>query len=111
VAQSRITRSNEPQPDLVDFLELDSINIAAWCPDPDAQQPPEQVHLILRIQALAEFSFLVRFKSPATLAFLIEELIRYRREVWPDAPPLDVDLNELRCGRRGKNRVTFESCT
>jgi hypothetical protein len=45
---------------------------------------------------LEEYQFVMRFKSPDTLGFLIEELAKYRRTVWPDAEPLDLALNELR---------------
>lgn len=59
--------------------------ITAWCPDDDAKLPPEQVHFIVHWPAqLSDLPPLViRFKSPDTLGFFIEELIRYRRTVWP----------------------------
>jgi hypothetical protein len=85
--RGKIRRGNYPQPGLIQALEIDEIKIATWCPDERAEVLPEQVHLILRIKHL-EYPFLVRFKSPDTLGFLIEEMIRYRREVWPDAEPL-----------------------
>lgn len=84
------------RPGLEQLVEVDEINIAAWCPDEKAQDPPEQVHFIFTIQDLPEWPVVVRFKSPDTLGFLIEELARYRRLVWPDAEPLSLDLNELR---------------
>lgn len=83
-------------PGLEQLAEIEDINIAAWCPDEKAQEPPEQVHFIFTIQGLPEWPMVVRFKSPDTLGFLIEELARYRREVWPDAEPLNLELNELR---------------
>lgn len=85
-------------PGLTQFAEvdLDELHIAAWCPDEQAQKPPEQVHVTLKLRGLEDLPFLLRFKSPDTLGFLIEELVRYRREVWPDAEPLDIELNELR---------------
>ncbi len=70
-------------------LEVDSTGIAAWCPDELAQEPPEQVHFILKVKGL-DYPFVVRFRSPDTLGFLIEELSDYRRQVWPDAEPLEV---------------------
>lgn len=84
------------KPGLVQFLEIDDLNIAAWCRDEGAQLPPEQVHLHFTVRRLLDYPMLLRFKSPDTLGFLIEELARYRREVWPDAEPLDLSLNELR---------------
>lgn len=76
-------------PGLLQVLEVESTEIATWCPDELAQQPAEQVHLILRVKGLG-YPFVVRFLGPDTLGFLIEELARYRREVWPDAEPLEV---------------------
>lgn len=67
-------------------VEIDEIKIAAWCPDDLAQEPPEQVHFIFRLRDL-DATFVIRYKGPDTLGFLIEELARYRREVWPDAKP------------------------
>jgi hypothetical protein len=46
------------------------------------------VHLILNIKDFP-YPCMLRFKSPDTLGSIIEELTRYRREVWPDAAPLD----------------------
>jgi hypothetical protein len=85
-------------PGLTQFAEvdLDELHIAAWCHDEQAKEPPEQVHVILKLRGLEDLPFLLRFKSPDTLGFLIEELVRYRREVWPEAEPLDLELNELR---------------
>lgn len=94
-ARGKVVRSTTPSLGLIQALEIDEIKIAAWCPDEDAKKPPEQVHLILRFQDL-DYPFLVRFKSPDTMGFLIEEMARYRREVWPEAEPLDLNLNELR---------------
>lgn len=63
-----------------------------WCRDDRAELPPEQVHLIQHVRLDdVEFDVLMRFKSPDTLGFLIEELTRYRREVWPESEPLVLD--------------------
>lgn len=61
--------------------------ITAWCRDEEAKLPPEQVHFIVHWPAqLADLPPLViRFKSPDTIGFFIEELIKYRRTVWPDS--------------------------
>jgi hypothetical protein len=32
------------KPGLMYFGEVEELNIAAWCPDEKAQEPPEQVH-------------------------------------------------------------------
>jgi len=60
--------------------------IVAWCPDDKAQMPPEQVHFILHFPAGVNLPpMAIRFKSPDTLGFFIEELTDYRRTVWPDS--------------------------
>jgi hypothetical protein len=64
--------------------------ICAWCPDDKAQLPPEQVHFLVHWPAqLSDLPPLaIRFKGPDTLGFFIEELVKYRREVWPDGEPV-----------------------
>lgn len=37
-----------------------------------------------------DFPLIMRFKSPDSLGFFIEELAKYRRVVWPEADPVDV---------------------
>lgn len=86
------TRRGGFKPGLEQLAEIEEINIAAWCPDEKAQQPPEQVHLTFTIKGIPEWPMVVRFKSPDTMGFLIEELTRYRREVWPDAEPVNFDV-------------------
>lgn len=85
-----IERSSTPSPGLDTFFELEELRIAAWCPDAKAEEPPEQVHLISKLQEL-NIPIIMRFKGPDTLGFLIEELAKYRREVWPDCEPLFID--------------------
>lgn len=41
-------------------------------------------------QLLGDVPLVIRFKSPDTLGFVIEELAYYRREVWPDAEKIDL---------------------
>jgi REP element-mobilizing transposase RayT len=60
-----------------------------YSPDDKAQMPPEQVHFIIHLPAQMQAPPLVlRFKSPDTLGFFIEELAKYRREVWKDCEPV-----------------------
>lgn len=89
--RGEVTRSTTPEKATFSPLSEPSITIAAWCPDENAQLPPEQVHLIHTIPSLEEYPIIMRFKSPHTLGFLIEELARYRREVWPDAEPVNTE--------------------
>jgi len=73
------------KPGLSYFLEIQQTEIAAWSPGkPEEKLPATQVHFI---QTVKDFpaKLVVRFKGPDTLGFLIEELIKYRRDVWPDS--------------------------
>jgi hypothetical protein len=67
------------------LVGMPDIELGSWRPADD--KPPEQVHMLLHLGADLP-SIVVRFKSPDTLGFLIEELHRYRKEVWPDAEPV-----------------------
>lgn len=78
-----VERSSTPKAGYVRFGEP-VVEILAWCPDAEAKAPPEQVHFVLHYPATMDVPpVLVRFKSPDTLGFIIEELIKYRRVVWP----------------------------
>ncbi len=83
--RGKVERSNEPKKGYLKIGEP-QFEIAAWCRDDAAKLPPEQVHFIVHWPAqLAHLPPLViRFKSPDTLGFFIEELTKYRRTVWPD---------------------------
>jgi hypothetical protein len=86
-----VTRTNKPKSAYLKVGEP-QIEIATWCPDEKAEQPPEQVHFIIHWPAqLSDLPPLVlRFKSPDTLGFFIEELNRYRNAVWPDAEKVNL---------------------
>lgn len=71
-------------------LDVEEHSVAAWCPDKNALQPPTQVHFSMQVKAY-RWPFVVRFKSPDTLGHLIETLASYRRYVWPDCEPLELD--------------------
>jgi hypothetical protein len=86
--RGQVKRSTTPQKAHYAQLGEPAITIAAWCPDDEAKEPPEQVHLVHVIPGLEEYPLILRFKSPDTLGFLIEELTKYRREVWPDCEPV-----------------------
>lgn len=74
-------------------LEGGEIRIAAWCPDAQALKPPEQVHLSFKIAGI-DGAVTMRFKSPDTLGTVIEQLANYRRYVWPDAEPLELEAKD-----------------
>lgn len=90
-ARGSVTRSRTPAGAIESPLGEPEITIAAWCPDDKAKMPAEQVHLVNTIPGMEEYPLIMRFKSPDTLGFLIEELTRYRREVWPDCEPININ--------------------
>ena len=65
-----------------------AIEIEAWSPAEDGSDPT-QVHLVIHPRR-HPLPIVVRFKSPDTLGFLIEELARYRQLVWPAAAPVEL---------------------
>lgn len=89
--RGQVKRSSTPKKAFYAKIGEPELHIAAWCPDDDAKLPPEQVHLVFVIPGLEEHPFICRFKSPDTLGFMIEELSKYRREVWPDAELIGED--------------------
>lgn len=88
--RGNVERSDVPKKGYLKIGEP-QLEIAAWCRDENAELPPEQVHFIIHWPAqLADLPPLViRFKSPDTLGFFIEELIRYRRTVFPDSKKVE----------------------
>jgi hypothetical protein len=92
--RGKVTRSKKPSPGFIRIGEPESITIAAWSPRDDGQNPT-QVHFIFHISdLLGEVLLVMRFKSPDNLGFFIEELARYRREVWPEAEEVKLDPPE-----------------
>jgi hypothetical protein len=83
--RGKVTRSTSPKAGYAQIGEP-QVEIAAWCPDENATLPPEQVHFIFHWPAQLAYlpPLVARFKSPDTLGFIVEELIKYRRVVWPD---------------------------
>jgi hypothetical protein len=88
--RGNIERSNTPKKAYAKIGEP-QFEITAWCRDDEAKLPPEQVHFIVHWPAqLADLPPLViRFKSPDTIGFFIEELIKYRRLVWKDSKKVE----------------------
>jgi hypothetical protein len=82
--KANVERYSTPLPAPSTITEPEEIKIAAWSADSKAQVPPEQVHLLMSIPGWRR-PIGLRFKSPDTLGFIIEELIRYRRLVWPES--------------------------
>lgn len=87
--RGNVIRSDTPKPGYSRLGEP-QIEILAWCPDDKAEKPPEQVHFVMHWPAGIELPpMAIRFKSPDTLGFFIEELTKYRRLVWPGCQPVD----------------------
>jgi hypothetical protein len=85
-ARGRVTCSNIPKAAYAQLGEPE-VEIAVWTPRPDGEPPYEQIHFIMKLPGFP-WPLIMRFKSPDTLGFFIEEPIRYRRIVWPDAEPI-----------------------
>lgn len=87
-----VTRTTTPKK-AYEKIGEPQIKIAAWCRDDKAKLPPEQVHFIIHWPVGIKWPpMVVRFKSPDTLGFIIEELYRYRKHVWPEAK--EINLSE-----------------
>lgn len=73
-------------------LQIKELRITAWCPDEEAEEPPEQVHVIIRFKDEYELPDLViRFKSPDGLNNFLRDMERMRDAVWPDWPEREFD--------------------
>jgi len=83
-ARGKVTRSTTPSQAYARFGEPE-VEIAVWTPRPNGEPPYEQIHFIMKIPGLEDIPLIIRFKSPDTLGFFIEELTRYRKIVWPEA--------------------------
>jgi hypothetical protein len=84
-----VTRSQEVKPVSILDIPMEMVSIREWHPDAEGKLPAEQVHLVITLEDETELG--LRFCSPDTLGFLIEELIAYRKQVWVDAEPINPD--------------------
>lgn len=85
-----ITRYKGAQEVHILDIPLEEINIRTWHPDRKGEKPAEQVHIIFPV---GKTEMGIRFSRPETLGFIIEELIAYRRLVWPDAETVNADAS------------------
>lgn len=85
-ARGSTERRQGPRPGYVKIGEP-TVEIGAWSPRDDGKNPT-QVHFVMKLNGFPH-PLVMRCKGPDTLGFLIEELARYRKMVWPDAEPLD----------------------
>lgn len=87
---ANVTRSKGAQEVHILDIPLEEVGIRTWHPDREGEKPAEQVHLIFPV---GETEMGIRFSRAETLGFIIEELIAYRRLVWPDAEPVNPDAS------------------
>ena len=82
----RITSTGGPVPEKAVFMN--QFRVATFMTD---GKTPDEVHLLLQMKEAADIPVVARFRTPDGLAALIEELIAYRRAVWPDADEPNFD--------------------
>ena len=62
---------------------------------PHAEDSASELHFVIQNKML-DYPVVLRFSDAETLGFLIEELISYKQEIWPDSPmPFPLDANVL----------------
>lgn len=78
----RLAESNEVENTAeMRFVEILSLSIRQWHPDPDGNGRPSQLHLMLKIAE--SLPIVLRLKSAEVTDALIEALVRNRQDVWP----------------------------
>lgn len=78
--------SKRKAPALEFYGKPDSVEVASWCPTPDATGPATQVHLLLR---MGEATHVIRLKSRAAADSLIAALREHTDYVWPPGGPVE----------------------
>lgn len=75
-------------PSALHGLTLNSYAVGSWCASPDGTGKATAVGLSLEVQWNGEqtFDLVLRLKSPAAVDTLIQQLLRHKRDVWPDSP-------------------------
>lgn len=65
------------------LIGVPEIHVASWSPSPPGSNgATTQVHLIIKVREI-DSAFIVRYQTRAGLQRLIDNLIEYRDEVWP----------------------------
>ena len=86
--QAKVTRSSTPKKGYENIVEP-QVEVGAWSAREDGLDPT-QVHLIFHFPAQWELPpIVIAFKSPDTIGFIIEELIKFRRFVWKDCKKVE----------------------
>ena len=71
------------------FFDIDYMKVAEFMPAlPNATN---EVHMQIYIKGAPDTPIVMRFKSSDTLGDWITELARYRKKVFPDAEPIEVN--------------------
>ncbi|MBL9125908.1 MAG: hypothetical protein JNG90_19860 [Planctomycetaceae bacterium] len=63
---------------------VESYGVGDWCPTPDGSGPATAVALTFRLESGVDMVF--RLKTPESVDFLIQSLLRHKRSVWPESP-------------------------
>jgi hypothetical protein len=71
-----------PAPDPRRLAELESVQVAEWCPTPDGTGPAEQVHLVLRVKGLEDLPLVMRFKTGPAVDAIADALLLHRQNVF-----------------------------
>ena len=92
VHAERVVTETAPKPANVMFLE--QFRVASFATD---HGNLDEVHVLFETRDAwkLEIAFCMRFKSPEAMAVFIEELIAYRRYVWPEADDPNFDAEAL----------------
>ena len=61
--------------------KLEGYTIGSWCPTPDGTGQPTAVALSLQIQGFGDI--VLRLKSPERVDKMVQQLLQYKQEVWP----------------------------
>jgi len=66
--------------ELLSVLEVGDYHVGSWTPERDGKGRPTQVHLTLRVPAVA---VVMRLKSARAVSRMTAALERHRNDVWP----------------------------
>lgn len=61
--------------------KLEGYTIGSWCPTQDGSGKPTAVALSLQVQGFGDI--VLRLKSPERVDEMVQQLLQYKREVWP----------------------------
>ena len=90
----RVVSDADTTPDLEKLVYLNQFWVASFATD---FENLDEVHVMFETRDTSNTvaAFGMRFKSPEAIAVFIEELIAYRRYVWPEAEDPNFDAEAL----------------